>query len=84
VGLVLFVTGLVRTVVYALNKTSYTLPVLYGVLFSTNFESWLAASLNPFTSLFLIILTLISHPELLTEKQPDAESEDPGTLLRTG
>lgn len=87
VGLVFFVIGLVRTAVYAMSRTPYTLPVLYGVLFSTNFESWLAASLNPFTSLFLIILTILCNPDLLSTagepQSPDSiESADP--ILRAG
>jgi O-antigen ligase len=67
IGLSLFAVGLARIVLLALKQTNYTLPVLYGILFSTNFESWLAASLNPFTSLFLIALTILSNPELITQ-----------------
>jgi len=68
IGVVLFVFALIRTVLYALKQSSYTLPVLYGILFSTNFESWLAASLNPFTSLFLLALTMLSNPEIMQTK----------------
>lgn len=61
IGILLFAIGLVRSVVSAMRTSSYTLPIVYGVLFSTYFESWLSASLNPFTSLFLIALTLLSN-----------------------
>lgn len=60
IGVLLFAIGLVRSVVSALRTSSFTLPIVYAVLFSTYFESWLSASLNPFTSLFLIALTLLS------------------------
>lgn len=86
IGIILFVFSLLRTTFYAIRQTPYTLPVLYGVLFSSNFESWLAASLNPFTSLFLIIITILCNPGLLNtteEPSPDnLENTDP--ILRTG
>lgn len=59
IGLSLFVVGMVRTSLSALNNSRYALPIIYCMLFSANFESWLAASLNPFTSLFLILITIL-------------------------
>lgn len=64
IGIILFLVGIVRTIFTAIKKSVFTLPVFYAVLFSANFESWLAASLNPFTSVFLITMTLMSNPEL--------------------
>ena len=63
VGLVLFSIGLVRSIVAGIKSSSYTLPIVFAVLFSSYFESWLAASLNPFTSLFLISLTILAIPK---------------------
>lgn len=63
IGIILFATAIIRTVLICTKESTYALPVIYSVLFSANFESWLAASLNPFTSLFLISLTLLSQPE---------------------
>lgn len=60
IGIVLFLFGLVRAIANSVAGSSYTLPIMYGVLFSTFFESWLSASLNPFTSLFLISLTSLA------------------------
>jgi len=60
IGFLLFAIGLVRSVISAMQTSSFTLPIVYAVLFSTYFESWLSASLNPFTSLFLIALTILS------------------------
>ena len=68
VGILLFLVGIIRTILSSLKKSLYTLPVFYAILFSANFESWLAASLNPFTSLLLISLTMIStHDPSTTE-----------------
>ncbi len=73
VGLVLFFVGIIRTILISLKRSSLTLPVFYAVLFSANFESWFAASLNPFTSLILITLTLISAENLNSGEQIDLD-----------
>jgi len=35
------------------------IPILYSVIFSTFFESWLSASLNPYTILLVILISII-------------------------
>mgnify|MGYP003873830695 CR=1 FL=1 len=66
IGIALFGFGLIRSIGVSIKESTYTLPLVYTVLFSANFESWLSASLNPFTSLFLIALstTMISTESL--------------------
>ena len=59
IGIVLFALGLFRSVYKSIGASPYALPIIFSILFSAFFESWLAASLNPFTSLFLIALTLM-------------------------
>jgi O-antigen ligase len=63
VGVVLYAWGFVTIVVKGLKTFAFTLPVIFGVIFSTYFESWLSASLNPFTSIFIIILSVILYSE---------------------
>jgi O-antigen ligase len=63
IGIVLFAAGLIRSIAAALKQSPITLPIVYAVLFSTFFESWLSASLNPFTSLLIIALTVLSVPQ---------------------
>lgn len=63
IGLIFFLIGLIRSITKSLLHSAYTLPIVYAVLFTTFFESWLSASLNPFTSLFLIALTIHATPE---------------------
>lgn len=55
------------------KRTRSALPALYAVLFSAFFESWLTASLNPFTIQFFIIMTLIASP--VFDKQAMEEVE---------
>lgn len=59
VGLVLFLGGLLTTFLKAAKKSKLAIPVLYAVLFSNYYESWITASLNPFTIQLLFILTII-------------------------
>lgn len=78
IGLVIFATGLLRTIIYAVKVSLFTLPIIYSVLFSTYYESWLAASLNPFTSVFLFALTFLSQREEIEEitASPEASEEE--------
>jgi O-antigen ligase len=42
------------------KKYKIAFPILYGSALSMYYESWLAASLNPFTIVFVMILTIFS------------------------
>ena len=43
------------------NNFLFSLPILLGLLLSAFYESWMSASLNPFTILFVFIIVLVSH-----------------------
>lgn len=57
--------------------------VLFSVLFSILYESWLAGSLNPYTILLLVILTVMSEGEVIGSiaqaagDPPDRELPEP-------
>lgn len=59
VGLISFMIGLMFTFIKAAQKSTLAIPILYSILFSNYYESWLTASLNPFTIQLLFILTII-------------------------
>jgi O-antigen ligase len=59
VGLVLYSLAAFRALITAARNNSIAIPVIVGVLISASFESWLTASLNPFTFVFLMILTIL-------------------------
>ncbi len=83
IGLVLALFGLIRSVIFCWSRSSYTLPFIYTIIFSVNFESWLAASLNPFTSLFLVALSLLAFTGFYQqgEAEDGAEEESEGEEL---
>ena len=63
IGLFFFIVGIVRLVLKGLRKSKIILPVIYACLFSAMWESWLTASLNPFTICFILIFCLILYYE---------------------
>ena len=68
VGLILFLTGLFSIFLKAAKRSRLSIPVLYSVLFSNYYESWITASLNPFTIQLVFILTVI----FIYDFKPDA------------
>lgn len=63
-GLAFFLRGLIASFWRSTRANRYSMPALYAVMFSAFFESWLTASLNPFTIQLLIILTLLNKDAL--------------------
>ncbi|NQY73670.1 MAG: O-antigen ligase family protein [Candidatus Margulisbacteria bacterium] len=59
IGLVLYVYGLIRMTLMGLKKNPIMLPVFSCFMISANFESWLTASLNPYTIIFVMTMTIL-------------------------
>lgn len=64
IGLILFLFAFVSLFIKGARNTSLSIPIMYSVLFSIFFESWLTASLNPFTIILLIIITLLASDNI--------------------
>lgn len=65
VGLVLFLRSFALIFIKASKNTPISLAIMFSVLFSILYESWLAGSLSPYTSMLLIILTIVSEDEIM-------------------
>src|SRR5690606_21275266 len=74
IGLLAFLRGVFLLFIKGAKNNSYAFPALFAILLSINFEPWLAASLNPFTSMFLIIVTLLTAP-IFNEEYTNDEIE---------
>jgi O-antigen ligase len=61
-GLLSFMVALFTLFIKASFKNKLALPVLLVAAFSIIFEPWLAASLNPYTIIFFITLTVLLDP----------------------
>jgi O-antigen ligase len=81
VGLVSYMVSLIGSFIQASRHSRLAIPMLYTILFSAYFESWLTASLNPFTLFVFIGITLLIHaPEMIEETEEETENaieEDP-------
>lgn len=72
VGLSFFAGGLL-TLFYKIAKLSRSaMPLLFAVLFSNQFESWLTASLNPYTIIFLISISIV----IISARDAEEAGED--------
>lgn len=89
VGLILYFRSFFLIFIKASKNTSIALAVLFSVLFSVLYESWLTASLNPYTILLLVVLTIMSEEEIIgsigselaPEQQATAEPAPPPLIL---
>ncbi|GAA5520529.1 O-antigen ligase family protein [Aliifodinibius salicampi] len=66
-GVLCFVGAWIGIFKKAFSVSSLALPVGCTVIFTTIFESWLSASLNAFTIILLIIVTILTIPHLTNE-----------------
>jgi len=74
VGLICYVFAFMASFIKGIKKTALALPIMYAVIFSSFFESWLTASLNPFTIILFIILSIITNDAIIKEKAEVAVS----------
>jgi O-antigen ligase len=81
IGLVSFLTGLILFFIKIAKQNKLVMPMLFAVLFSNQYESWITASLNPFTILVLITISVVfleyseNQEGEETEHIPDDERE---------
>ena len=68
-GLILFLIGFFRIFFTAAIKNYLAIPVLFTLVFSINFEPWFQSSLNPFTIMALLIITLLQFTPHATEEK---------------
>ena len=67
-GLLSYLFAFISMFIRAARKTRLAIPLLYAVVFCTFFESWLTASLNPFTIQLFIILSILTSESILPQK----------------
>ncbi len=73
IGLVLFCAAWILIFFKAELVSGFGFPIMIAVAFSAYYESYLAAMLNPFTSLLLVILTLLLIPDFRNLNNTDEE-----------
>jgi O-antigen ligase len=73
-GLIFYLVAIVRSFYAGYNRSPSAIPALFAILFSAFFESWLTASLNPFTIQCVLVITLLSG-KLTVVEESDIEEE---------
>lgn len=79
VGLLLFLRSFILVFVKASKMVPMSLGIMFAVMFSVTYESWLVSSLNPFTILLLIIITMVTEEEIVNWQEVPAEDEEEDT-----
>jgi O-antigen ligase len=67
-GLLAYVTAFIIMFLKSAKKSKLAIPILYAVIFCSFFESWLTASLNPFTIQLFIILSILTTGLIIPQK----------------
>ncbi len=68
IGLSAYIIAFVGYFIKALKKTKLALPLMFAAVFSSFYESWLTASLNPFTIILFIILSILTTDVIISSK----------------
>jgi len=65
VGLLIYLRSLFLIFFKASKLVPMSLAIMFSVLFSIMYESWLVGSLNPYTIVLLMIMTVVTEPEIV-------------------
>ncbi|MEO8066898.1 MAG: O-antigen ligase family protein [Flavobacteriales bacterium] len=78
IGLGIYIRSLFVAFIKASKLTPIAFAVLFSVLFSALYESWLNGSLNPFTILVVVVMTMMSEEEVVgwREVEPEATADE--------
>jgi len=74
VGLTAYSLAFISCFIKAAGRTRLALPFMFAAIFSSFFESWLTASLNPFTIQVIIILSIFTSDVIFPAKTKVAVS----------
>ncbi|MBK7381866.1 MAG: O-antigen ligase family protein [Flavobacteriales bacterium] len=79
VGLTIFLRSLLLLFIKASKLVPMSLAIMFATLFSLMYESWLVGSLNPYTIVLLMIMTVVTEPEIANwQEENDGEPQDDG------
>lgn len=67
VGLLIYLRSFILMFIKASKKTKYAFPIMFAIIFTAIFESWLVGSLSAYAFLAMFIFTLINSEEIITQ-----------------
>jgi len=68
IGLIVYLIGFFKNFFKAASVNYMALPTMFAILFSCMFEAWFQGSLNPFTIIAILNITLLQHVDTTQEK----------------
>ncbi|MBL7958018.1 MAG: O-antigen ligase family protein, partial [Flavobacteriales bacterium] len=78
VGLLIFLRSLFLLFFKASKLVPMSLAIMFSVLFSLMYESWLVGSLNPYTIVLLMIMTVVTEPEIANWRELQGSPREEG------
>lgn len=76
VGLILFLYGFFRNMIGKALNNYLAMPAMFAIMFQITFEPWFQSSLNPFTSMALLIIVLLQYDQPLGNLETVAEQHE--------
>ena len=76
IGIIFYFRAMLLLFLKAAKRTPVAVPVMVAAFFSIFFEPWLAASLNPYTIVFLITLTIVTSDEIVPVLDEDEDEDE--------
>ncbi|MBK9176729.1 MAG: O-antigen ligase family protein [Flavobacteriales bacterium] len=80
VGLLIYLRSLALLFIKASKLVPMSLAVLFSTLFSIMYESWLIGSLNPYTIVLIMTMTVVTESEIV-EWRTRSQSDDEGASM---
>lgn len=71
VGLIIYLRSFLLVFIKASHKTRLAYPIMFSVIFTAFFESWLVGSLSIFAFLLLVIFTVATSETIVEETEVD-------------
>jgi O-antigen ligase len=68
IGVIVYLVGFFKNFFKAASVNYMALPTMFAILFSCMFEAWFQGSLNPFTIIAILNITLLQHVDTTQEK----------------
>jgi len=73
VGLFIFLRSFILVFIKASKLVPISMGVMFAVLFSITYESWLVSSLNPYTIILVLIMTVVTEEEIASGNDPQPD-----------
>jgi O-antigen ligase len=62
IGLLAYFYSFILVFIQGAKRSALSFPIMFAVMFTINFEPWVAASLNPLTIILLMMITMLTDP----------------------